>query len=420
MTSSAPQDGMRVCILTQYFPPEIGAPQARLARIVRGLVARGHEVTVVTAMPNYPEGRIRAGYGGLLRRESLDGARVLRTFVYPSKSLKMVRRMASYMSFVSSSAILGLPMLPRKLDYLFTESPPLFLGMSGWWLSRIKRAKWIFNVSDLWPASAVWLGVVSDGPALRMAERLEAFCYRKSWLVSCQTKSIQRDIVGRFPSVATYHLPNGADTRRDAARPERESELRSLIRAGAACIGVYAGLLGAAQQLGQTLDALARVPVSTGLRLVFVGDGPEKELLKRKAASLGLGDRALFVDPVPKEDVPALYAAADFGVACLAPMFRDAVPSKIFDVMAAGKPLLLVAQGEAVEMVGRVDAGVTVSPGDIEAIASSLSRLASDEEWRARLGANGRAAAMGPFNAEKVVAGFVEHLEQQRGTSREG
>ena len=166
---------MKIGILSQYYPPEMGAPQARLSELAARAMAQGHQVHVLTAMPNYPRGKIYPGYGGLWRVETLDGARVLRSGLYPSKSPRILPRLVSYISFVGSSAVVGLAGLP-KLDVLITESPPLFLGMTGYLLSRLKGARWVFNVSDLWPEGAVDLGLIGDGPALRLARKLEAFC----------------------------------------------------------------------------------------------------------------------------------------------------------------------------------------------------------------------------------------------------
>ena len=160
---------MRIGILTQYYPPEMGAPQARLSHLAGRFLQQGHQVVVLTAMPNYPHGHIFPGYGGFVRREDREGVSVIRCWLYPAQSARLVPRLASYFSFVLSSLLFGLFML-RRLDYLMTESPPLFLGVSGWLLALRTRARWIFNVSDLWPESAVHLGVVSDGWGLRAAK----------------------------------------------------------------------------------------------------------------------------------------------------------------------------------------------------------------------------------------------------------
>ena len=155
--NQAREQGMKIAFLTQYYPPEIGAPQNRLSQLAARFAHSGHDVSVLTAMPNYPEGKTHPGYKGVLRRERLDGVSVIRTYIYPTQSAGYVRRLTNYFSFVVSSALGGMALLTRA-DYLFVESPPLFLGLTGFLLSRVKRMRLIFNVSDLWPESAVRLG----------------------------------------------------------------------------------------------------------------------------------------------------------------------------------------------------------------------------------------------------------------------
>ncbi|HET6272575.1 MAG TPA: glycosyltransferase family 4 protein, partial [Bacteroidota bacterium] len=171
---------MKIVFLTQYYPPEIGAPQNRLSELAMRFARRGHDVVVLTAMPNYPKGEIYPGYGGLYRKETRDGVKVIRTFIYPTQRADYLHRLANYFSFVLSSAVFGSFFLPRT-DYLLVESPPLFLGMSGFWLSRLKGSCMIFNVSDLWPESATRLGILRpDGMAYRSSAWLEGFCYRRA------------------------------------------------------------------------------------------------------------------------------------------------------------------------------------------------------------------------------------------------
>src|SRR5258706_9454798 len=202
---------MHFVIHTQYYPPEIGAPQARLSFLASALVKRGHHVTVLTAMPNYPRGVIHTGYAGWMKADDLDDVHILRAWIYPTNSLSFVPRLFNYFSFVFSSFFVGLIYLDAP-DIILTESPPLFLGISGYLLSRLKRARWFFNVSDLWPESAVRLGVVQNAFLLRIGYWLEAFCYRKAWCVGGQSREILESIGSRFPNVQTYYLSNGTDT----------------------------------------------------------------------------------------------------------------------------------------------------------------------------------------------------------------
>ena len=163
-------NAVHLTVLTQYYPPEIGAPQVRLSELAAHFVQRGHSVTVLTAMPNYPTGKIYPGYSGLLRREHRDGVSMIRTFIYPTQKTDFMPRLMNYFSFVLSSATLGSALLGRA-DYLLVESPPLFLGLSGFWLSRLKHARLIFNVSDLWPETAVRLGILQPGSLACRSER---------------------------------------------------------------------------------------------------------------------------------------------------------------------------------------------------------------------------------------------------------
>ena len=399
---------MRFAILSQFYPPEMGAPQARLSELASRFVARGHEVRVVTAMPNYPRGKIYPGYGGLWRRETLDDVRVLRTWLIPSKSKRIATRLVSYMSFVASSAVGGTLALP-KVDVLLTESPPLFLGMTGWWLSRFKRAKWVFNVSDLWPEGAVDLGLVKEGPALEAARVLEAFCYRKSFLVTGQSRGILANIEQRFPEVRTHHLSNGVDPER--FHPERKGDRARFGLPEKALIALYAGLHGVFQGLDQLLIAADRLRDVKDFHLVLAGDGPEKEALQGQARELGL-DNVTFLDPVAREVVPDLVACADVSIACLKTKILGAVPSKIYEAMGAAKPLMLVAEGEAAQIVTETGSGLAVDPGDLDGLTESLRRLAADPELRATLGAAGRIAAQDRFNRWAIADRFIDTLEQ--------
>jgi glycosyltransferase involved in cell wall biosynthesis len=406
---------MRFGILTQYYPPEMGAPQARLSELAARFVDHGHEVTVLTAMPNYPTGKIRPGYGGLFRRDAMEGVGVKRCWIYPSNSVHRLPRLASYASFVASSTALGAFMLPRP-DYFLTESPPLFLGISGYVLARLKRARWIFNVSDLWPESAVRLGMIGRGAALELAERLEAWCYRKAWLVSGQSVGILADIHARFPGVPTYHLSNGVDT--TMFTPEaRQPALRCGLGDPDECVVMYAGLHGIAQGLDQVLETAYRIDSQLRTRFVFVGDGPEKRGLIGKARDLGLRNVS-FLDPVPRQDIPALLNAADIAVVPLKLDLPGAVPSKLYEAMAVGIPIVFVGEGEPAAIVRETKSGLVVRPGNVSDLEAAVRRLAADPEFRAECGNNGRRAAIERFDRRRIADAFIAYLEDRLGSNR--
>jgi glycosyltransferase involved in cell wall biosynthesis len=400
---------MQFGILSQYYPPEIGAPQARLSALAMRFVQRGHEVHVLTAMPSYPKGHVYPGYRGVFRQEMLNGVRVLRSYIYATKSVGMPKRLSNYCSFVFSSTIAGAALLP-KLDYLITESPPLFLGLGGYLLSRLKRAKWVFNVSDLWPESAVRLGAVGEGRALRMAYALEEFCYRKAWLVAGQSIEICDSILERFPDTNTYHLSNGVDT--DTFAPSKRDEgLRRKFVGEGGCLVMYVGLHGIAQGLERVLDAAVAVQDIAGLEFAFVGEGPEKKRLIERSRRLGLRN-VRFEDPIPAADVPALLASSDIALVPLKLHLPGAVPSKVYEAMASGRPMLLAADGEAAKIVRESGAGVAVGPGDSVGMAAALRELCTDVERRQNMGGKGRRVAVERFDRRAIIDRFIDYLEK--------
>jgi glycosyltransferase involved in cell wall biosynthesis len=403
---------MKIAILTQYYPPEIGAPQRRLSGLARLLVLRGHDVTVLTAMPNYPKGAIYPGYGGFVRKEVQDGVKVIHAFIYPTQKADYFRRLANYFSFVGSSLVAG-SMLLKKSDYLLVESPPLFLGFAGYLLARLKRARLIFNVSDLWPESPVRLGVLRRGSILhRMSELLEGFCYRHAWLVTGQAKSILADIAQRFPRVTTYHLSNGVDTAQ--YRAERKTdEARARMVANGDCLALYAGLHGLAQGLDQVLGAAHQIAAEGGCRFVFIGEGPEKQALRSRAENLHLTN-TLFLDALPSAEMPPYVASADIILVTLKLFIPGAVPSKLYEAMAAGRPVVLVADGEAADIVRETNAGIVIRPGDINGLVQAIRRLRDQPGLRHELGENGRRATEDRFDSTKIAERFIDHLEASR------
>ena len=408
---------MRVMILTQYYPPEIGAPQARLSELANALVRRGHEVTVLTAMPSYPVGKIYPGYGGLLQRERRDGVQIIRTTVFPTQRADFLGRLANYFSFACSAGIMGTFLL-RRCDYLIVESPPLFLGFTGLWLSWRTRAAMVFNVSDLWPETAVRLGVVRPGSiAHRVAAWLEGLCYRRAAVVSGQTKAIVDSIAERFPQCRTYHFSNGVNTR--AFHPERRTAAaRATLQGGEAdaCIALYAGLHGLAQGLDQVLEAAETLRADANLRMVLVGDGPAKEKLTQRAQARDLRN-VRFLPPLPSDQIPPLVAAADILLVPLATHIPGATPSKLYEAMASGRPVILVAAGEPAAFVRDNRAGIVVAPGDAPGLVNALRTLSADPALRQELGANGRRTVERLFDKGDIDNAFIAYLEDHQRTA---
>jgi colanic acid biosynthesis glycosyl transferase WcaI len=360
-------------------------------------------------MPNYPEGRVFAGYGGLLKRERRGEADVIRTWIWPSNSRRLIPRMLSYLSFTGSAATIGSACLPR-IDILLTESPPLTLGLASWLICKLKRARLVFNVSDLWPESAVTLGMLSEtGFGTRLAYRLEAFSYRAAWRVSGQSAEILASIQKRFPGVVTLPFPGGVDTARfnpDAG--SREVRLRFL--GSEPVIAIYAGLHGLAQGLEHVLDAAEQLSDTPELAIVLLGSGPVKRSLEENARRRGLRN-VRFADALPPDQVPAVLASADIALVPLGARLVGAVPSKLYEAMASGVPVVAMAQGEPAEVLGRAVAGIAVEPGDAAGLATALRRLVARDDERRALGAAGRKAALEHHERRVICDRFVDALE---------
>jgi colanic acid biosynthesis glycosyl transferase WcaI len=405
---------LRIILLTQYFPPEIGAPQTRLALLARLLTARGHQVTVLTAMPNYPKGQLYPGYGGLFRRAKVDGVEIIRSYIYPSQKASFLPRMGNYFSFVLSSALVGSFSLKRA-DYLIVESPPLFLGMAAYWLSRLKRTRLVFNVADPWPEKLANMGILRPESLIyRLSARLEAFCYKKAWLVTAQEKGVARQIQRDFPRTRTYFFSNGADTA--VFGPDRATpEARRLLAGKAAYLAVFAGSHNLIQGLDYILDAAEILQGQLDLQFAFVGEGPEKARLVEQANRRGLKNVSFF-EARPVSEIPPLLAAADI---LLAPLKKDiphVVHVKMYEAMATGRPVILIANpaSDAAAILSEHQAGLTVEPGNIPALVEALKTLCANAELRRTSGENGRRTAEAQFDRVKLTGCFIDYLEENR------
>jgi glycosyltransferase involved in cell wall biosynthesis len=235
-------------------------------------------------------------------------------------------------------------------------------------------------------------------------------CYQAAWLVTGQSASILSDIQNRFPEIPSYLLSNGVDVNKFSNRVVDENIREKFAENSDQCVVLYAGLHGLAQGLSQVLDVAEQVANQPRIRFVLVGDGPEKSLLISSMKSRKL-DNVVFLDPVPANQVSAMLLAADILLVTLKEYIPGAVPSKIYESMASGKPIVLVANGEPADIVRQYQAGLVVEPQNINSFAQALTTLSTDPVLRNQLGINGRKAAEEFFNRDKIVAHFIQHLE---------
>jgi glycosyltransferase involved in cell wall biosynthesis len=397
----------RLNILTQYFPPELGAPQGRLSELGERLLDLGWDVDVLTALPNYPEGRVRDGY----RRwkpvvERVGRLRTARVPLLPSQG-GTARRLGCYLSFAASASAFG-PVICRRPDVLLVESPPLFIGYAARALSARWRCPYVLNVSDLWPESAIRMGVVAPGSATRLAERLEASLYREAAAVTGTTTEIVEAVRRTAPETPTLLVTNGVEPSR-WGRSRLTPEAKALLGDRPGPVFVYAGLLGLAQGLDAVLDLAASLPPDVPGRFVLVGDGPVREHLGRRIREEGI-ERVTLLPSQSREAIPALLAGADAAVISLGMTLPGAVPSKLYEAMASSLPVLLIADGEAARRVAEARCGLSSRPGDLQGLRENFERLSTDPALRDELGRAGRQAAETTYDRRRIAEGLDDFL----------
>lgn len=403
---------MRLTILTQYFPPEMGAPQARLSELGERLFDLGWEVNMLTALPNYPEGKVRAGYARWKPVvEKVGRLTTARVPLIPSQK-GFARRLLCYFSFAGSAAAFGPPLLPRP-DVLFVESPPLFIGFAAWTLSLLWNCRYVLNVSDLWPESAIRMGVVKPGLATRVCGELEESLYRGAAGITGQSSEIVDAVRLKAPGVPTELVTNGVDPKRWGPS-QATREARALIGSEPGPVFLYAGLLGLAQGLDAILDLAKSLPASIHGRFVLVGDGPVRAKLEKRIAEERLS-RVKLLPAQPREAIPALLACADAAIISLGMSIPGAVPSKIYEAMAASLPILLIADGEPARRVEDAACGLSSAPGDVKTLRENFDAIAGSPALRKEFGDKGREAAETTYDRTKIAKRLDAFLRRVAG-----
>lgn len=404
---------MKLLILTQYFPPEVGAPQNRLFELAVRLKKQGVDVTVLTAMPNYPQMKIYDGYENKQYYfEEIEDLPVHRASIYLPKSKSIIQRLLNYFSFVYNSAKVGKKHI-GDVDVILCESPPLFLGYSALYLKRVKRAKLIFNVSDLWPESAEKLGVVTNKWMLKLAYNLEEKLYKKSILVTGQTQGICKNINERFPKINTYWLPNGVDV--SYYNPEK---INSTWRkdhgfSNTDILYLYAGIIGLAQGLEVILNAADQLKHKPEIKFILLGSGPVKQDLENLKNEKQLNN-VYFFDAVQKKDMPSIVKAIDVSIIPLRKLelFLGAIPSKIFESLAMEKPIILGVDGEARELfVIQGKCALFSEPESVKELKNNIELLATNVTLREQLGKQGRLYVENNFNRDTIANKFYNILK---------
>lgn len=409
----------RIALVTQYFPPEIGAPQSRMLETAGAFARRGHRVTVLTAFPNHPTGVVPPRWRGRLastERHGVDGGapvRVVRAWLLAAPNRGAFRRTLAHVTAALTTFVRGLAGCGGA-DAIVATSPPLFTGLAGLALARLHRRPFLLDVRDLWPDAFVDLGLAREGRVVGLFRRLERFLYRHADHVVPVTEAFRARIEGH--GVAASRLTvvrNGVDLAR-FPRAWDPAEVAAAKRAYGV-EGRFTLLYLGAHGVAQGLDRLLPAALDAGPRttFLFVGEGAEKAKCVAEAARLRLGDRARFLPGVPRDEVPRVYAAAD---ACLValratPLMETFLPSKAFEAFGAGRPVVAAVAGEAQALLTSGPGAVVVPPEDAAALARVVRAWAADPTAVAVLGRAARARAEREFDRDALAATYLRVIE---------
>lgn len=400
---------LHILLIHQAFAALDEPGGTRHHEFARFLVAQGNRVTVIASPVSYLTGsssqkRIRWAE----KQVDDQGVTIIRAYTYNALHRSFVHRVFSFLSFMLSSFLIGLSI--TKVDVVWGTSPPIFQGITAWALARIKRARFIFEVRDLWPAFAVAVGVLRNRVIIRASEGLERFLYRHADKVIVNSPGFIEHIEARGAADIAL-VPNGTDT--SMFNPKSNGEdFRKAHDLNGKFVALYAGAHGLSNDLGAFLRAAQLLENEYEIAIVLLGDGKEKAALETQAEEMSLKN-VHFISSIPKDEMPEALAAANVCVAILkpVPLYGTVYPNKVFDYMAAGRPIVLAIDGVIRQVVEDAGAGEFVQPGDSRAIANSIRRMAADPMRARKMGLAGRAYVSVHFERRSLAQKLIEVME---------
>lgn len=406
---------MRILFLSHYFPPEVNAPAGRTYEHTVRWVRAGHDVTVVTCVPNCPDGVVYPGYRNRLRRqvETMDGIRVVRVWTYLAPNAGTARRIVNYLSYMFSAVWTALT-LPRP-DVVVATSPQFFCGWAGVLVHWLRRVPFVLEIRDIWPESIETVGAIRFRPVLRMLQWMERVMYRAADHIIAVGEGYKTKILEKVSIPARISvITNGVDLERFLPRLACP-EIRSRWNGDGKFVCAYVGTIGMAHGLEVVLRAAEILRDRGRDDIVFwmVGDGARREELERAAQRRGLSERVVFTGRLAKEEMPDVLASAD---ACLVhlkktQLFETVIPSKIFEMMAMAKPIIMGVRGEAWAITHRAGAAVAMEPESAESLADAVTRLADEPALRTRLAASAREFVTEHYNRDRLAQTYLRTLE---------
>jgi glycosyltransferase involved in cell wall biosynthesis len=399
---------MHILFLSDNFPPEVNAPASRTFEHCREWVKAGHQVTVITCAPNFPTGKLFEGYRNrLFARETMEGIEVIRVWSYITANEGFVRRTLDYVSFMLTGTLAS--MRVRRPDVVIATSPQFFTICAGYLVSRLRRIPFILELRDLWPESIRAVGAMRQTVVLDWLEKLELFLYRKATAIVVVTNSFKKNLQSRGIDASKIHVvTNGADLTR--FKPvQMDAGLVETLGLQGKFVAGYIGTHGLAHALETLLEAARRLQdqARNDIHLLFLGGGASKGALVARAEALGLNN-VTFVDSVPKNDVVRYWSILDVSVIHLrnTKLFETVIPSKLFECMATGIPVLHGVRGESAQIVETEGVGLTFGPENALELGDLLIKMADEPELTSRLGQNGLSAA-GKYDRQHLATSML-------------
>jgi len=405
---------MHILLLSTYFKPDITANGILLTQLTNQWQKMGHEVTVITSMPHYATNRIWNGYRGkLCVREQMDGLDIYRVYLYvPQSKTSMLGRLFNYVSFNLLSTIVA--MVRKRPDIIFVPSPPLTNGISGYFLSTRFRIPFVYNVQDIYPDIAIRLGVLTNQRAIAIFKAMERFVYRKAEAVSVISDGFRRNLlVKAVPDRKIAVIPNFVDTEFIKPLP-RNNDFSDSQNLDDRFVVLFAGNVGLSQGLDTVLVAAEQLAIEPEILFLIVGNGVAKLALEEQVAQKGLTN-VRFLPFQPHEVVPEMYATADV---CLVPLkagiTHESVPSKVFSIMAAERPLVASVDdgSDTWDLVQDAGCGVCVEPENPQSLADAILYLHSDRTRATEMGLKGRVFVEQNFTKEKIAQQYISLFER--------
>ena len=410
---------MKILYVSQYFPPEMGAPAARAAELAQHWSQGGHEVSILTGFPNHPTGVIPQEWRSRFRRltylEKVGDVDVFRTWLWPLPNRKSHERMRNYASFCLSAALRGLA-LPRP-DVIIATSPQLLVGLAGWWIAFSRQIPLVIEVRDLWPESLMAVGVGSEDSLLHHTlAGIARFLYEHADRIVVVTPAFKDRLIEdwRVPAEKIAIVENGVETEVFAPAPaDAIRDLRKHLNAEGKFLASYIGTMGNAHGLETLLDAASQLQQQNpDVLFLLLGEGAEKQRIQALAQSRDLRN-VQFLDQQPRKRIPVFISASD---ACLvllkkSDVFKTVIPTKMLEFMSCGRPVILGVDGQARQFVEEATAGIVIEPENPSALATAIQQLHSNRELGCSMGQKGREYIVGNFSRARTAHKYIKVLE---------